>query len=315
MQQYSMIYNRLVKNKKKLKSYLKTNGIYAYRLFDKDIPEYPYIINIYNERVICYEKGKRISSDETELIQKSIHHKVEIKEAIQAALGVESENIFFKSREIKKGNAQYEKLNKQNSYFTVKEGELEFKVNLINYLDSGLFLDHRPLRFKLSKGLNNKKVLNLFSYTGSLSVAAAKGGATLTTVDMSNTYLDWAKENFELNNLTAKPHEFIKANILKYIDQIGEKYDLILLDPPSFSNSKSMREDFDVQRDHSKMIQTLMRYLLPGGTLIFSNNNRKFKLDKEISKSYSVKDISEQTIPPDFRDKKIHCCFEIKKAP
>ena len=315
MQQYSMIYNRLVKNKKKLKNYLKTYNIQAYRLYNKDIPEFPYIIDIYDQNAIVYDKGNKINSEDQELIKKTEENKAGIVDVLTQLMKVPRENIIFKNREVKKGRSQYEKLARIGESLVVEEGALKFKVNLLDYLDTGLFLDHRPLRQKLCKISESKTVLNLFAYTGSLSVAAAHGGGKTTTVDMSKTYIEWAKENFILNELTEGEHHFIQMDVLKYIKDLKKKFDIILLDPPSFSNSKRMDETFDVQRDHTFLIQTLMKKLNKGGTLIFSNNNRKFKLDESIEKIYSVRNISEESIPQDFRDKKIHVCFEIKKAP
>lgn len=315
MQQYSMIYNRLVKNKKKLKNYLKTHKIQAYRLYDKDIPELPFIVDIYGDCAVVYEKGIRIQTTDKDLLQKSENNKKNIVDAITQLLGFSEDRIIFKSREIMKGKSQYIKISKENNTFEISEGDLKFYVNLNDYLDTGLFLDHRPLREKLVQVANNKKVLNLFSYTGSLSVASAAGGALTTTVDMSKTYIEWAKDNFQLNNLTDKSHEFIQADVLKFVDSLKEKYDIIILDPPSFSNSKRMDETFDVQRDHEELIEKLMRSLNKNGVLIFSNNNRKFKLSEKLAQKFSITDTTAESIPPDFRDKKIHVCFEIKKAP
>lgn len=315
MQQYSMIYNRLVKNKKKLKSYLKIHNICAYRLYDKDIPEYPYIIDIYDQNAIVFEKGKRIDLSEDELLKKSELTKKEIKIALQELFNIPTDRIVFKERQIQKGVEQYKKIAKSDAFFIIKEGPLKFRINLNDYLDTGLFLDHRPLRQDLTKDKKNGKVINLFAYTGSLSVAAAYAGAKVTTVDMSNTYLEWAKVNFHLNNLAVEKHSFIQADVLQFVTDLVSEFDLILLDPPSFSNSKRMDKTFDVQRDHANLIISLMKNVAQGGKLLFSNNNRKFKLDEAITQNFVVRDLTEQSIPLDFRDKRIHRLFEIKKAP
>lgn len=315
MQQFSMIYNRLVKNKKKLKSYLNKHSICAYRLYDKDIPEYPYIIDIYDQNAIVFEKGKRIDLDETELLKKSEQTKEEITFALRELLSIDPQKIIFKERQVQKGIEQYKKIAKSDAFFTVKEGPLKFRVNLNDYLDTGLFLDHRPLRESLLARETKGRVLNLFAYTGSLSVAAAFSGAKVITVDMSKTYIEWAKANFELNGIDSTKHIFIQADVLKFIEDLSNPFDLILLDPPSFSNSKRMDQTFVVQRDHEELINKLMKYLSPSGRLIFSNNNRKFKLAQSLYENFSVKDITEKSIPLDFRDNRIHCCFEIKKAP
>jgi len=312
MADYSIIYNRLIKNKKKIKNYLKKYDICAYRIFDKDIPEFPYIVDIYGSSAIIFEKGKRIQPDEVDLLQKRKETIKAIKEYLNSIFSIDFENIYLKSREKQKGKDQYEKISDRSHFFEINEGPLKFEINLNDYLDTGLFLDHRPLRQRLIEEAKDKKVLNLFSYTGSLSVAAAFSGAVTTTVDMSNTYLEWARRNFELNELDLSQHDFIRADVTKYINEIDTKYDLILLDPPSFSNSKKMDDLFDVQRDHKDMINTLMSCLKPNGKLIFSNNYRRFKLNSEIENDYEVEEITYKSIPEDFRDRKIHSCFELK---
>jgi 23S rRNA (cytosine1962-C5)-methyltransferase len=312
MKQNSIIYNRLVKNHKKLKSFLKTHGIQAYRLYDKDIPEYPYIIDIYDQNAVIYEKGSGLDEENSSQLAHHQKHLSEITDAVMEVFQLKLEQISIKTRLIQKGSEQYEKLGSDGYFFTIKEGELKFKVNLHDYLDTGLFLDHRPLRSIIQKSCSGKKVLNLFSYTGSISVAAAIGGAEVTTVDMSNTYLTWARDNFQLNGIELHKHHFLKKDILKYVQKIGvEKYDIIVLDPPSFSNSKGMIDFFEIQNDHIYLINSLMPHLNDGGTLYFSNNYRKFKMDDELTEKYHIKYITFKTIPNDFRDKKIHQCFEM----
>ncbi len=311
MTDYSMIYNRLVKNKKKIKNYLQKYNICSYRIFDKDIPEFPYIIDIYDQNAIVFEKGKKILASEIDILEKRELTTLQIQDALKDIFHIKKQNIYLKMREKQKGKDQYERLSKQSSFFKITEGPLRFQVNLEDYLDTGLFLDHRPLRQRLIKESKEKRVLNLFAYTGSLSVAAAYSGARVTTVDMSNTYLDWAKENFTINDIPLHAHSFIRADVIKFLDHLPEKFDTIILDPPSFSNSKKMDDSFDVQQDHKTLISKLMPYLRQGGTLIFSNNYRKFKMDDEILSQFEVNDITYKSIPEDFRDKKIHSCFEI----
>ena len=307
----SIIHNRLRKNLKQRKNLLKGAKITSYRLYEKDIPEYPYIIDIYNEYAVIYEKGIRAKEDEA-LREKFKAHKQDIITALMDIFGMGQEHIIFKTRQKQTGSDQYEKLAKKDETIVVRENGMEFICNLYDYLDTGLFLDHRPLREIIKKEARGKNVLNLFSYTGAISVAAAVGGGNVTTIDMSNTYLTWAEENFLLNDLEPEDHEFIKADVLALLKRPLDKiYDLIILDPPSFSNSKSMHETFDVQTDHARMVHNLMKSLNRGGNLYFSNNFRKFKMDQSVLDQYHVQDITLKSIPKDFRDLKIHYLFKI----
>lgn len=305
--------NRLAKNQKKLKSYLSKNGIEAYRAYHKDIPEYPYLIDVYKDHAVIFEQGKKLGEEELPIRES---HQKEISEAISAMLGVPPERQHFKVREKQKGNEQYRPLDqKSEDFFVVNEPPFKFWVNLERYLDTGLFLDHRPLRQHLFKESAHKKVLNLFCYTGSLSVAAAKGGAHVTSVDMSATYLNWAMENFLINDLDPKVHDFHQNDVLKDLTarkERGLSYDIIVLDPPSFSNSKRMEEDLDVERDHPILVRDCMNLLAPGGTLYFSTNKKKFNLHRVIEEHYRVKEISQWTIPQDFHHTEIHKAFTIK---
>jgi 23S rRNA (cytosine1962-C5)-methyltransferase/23S rRNA (guanine2445-N2)-methyltransferase / 23S rRNA (guanine2069-N7)-methyltransferase len=306
--------NRLVKNQKKLKPYRQKNKIEAYRLYNKDIPEYPYLIDIYGDHAVVYEQGKRLADEDQ---GKRETHQNDIETALTEVLHIPSSLQHFKIREKQKGNEQYRPMDQESrDYFLVNEPPFKFIVNLERYLDTGLFLDHRPLRGHLLNTCQNKKVLNLFCYTGSLSVAAAKGGGMVTSVDMSNTYLDWAYENFLKNELDPKEHIFHQADVLKDLiirkDQ-NELYDVVILDPPSFSNSKRMEEDLDIERDHPLLIRDAMALLAPGGVLYFSTNKRKFELHRIISDHYQVKEISHWTIPPDFHQTNIHRAFTIQR--
>lgn len=308
----SIIINRLRKNLKIRKSLVKSLKTEAYRLYEKDIPEYPFIIDVYKDQVVIYEKGKKFHEDETEQILNARLHKKEIISAIEEIFNIPLDQIIFKERFKKEGKVQYEKFSRKNHFFEIQEDKCKFLINLHDYLDTGLFLDHRPLRSILLKESSGKSVLNLFAYTGSLSVASAIGGGVVTTVDMSKTYLEWAQENFKINEIDSPIHKFTHADATNYIMNLENQFDIIILDPPSFSNSKRMEDTFDVQRDHFKLIDRLMKNLNENGTLYFSNNNRKFKLDPLLKDLYKVSDISERTIPKDFRDLKIHCCFKIQ---
>lgn len=306
--------NRLAKNLKKLKSYLQKNKIEAYRLYNKDIPEIPYLIDVYGDHAVIYEQGKKLGEEDQ--FKRELHQK-EIEIALSEVLNISVDKQHFKIREKQKGNEQYRPLDpRSNEFFTVNEPPFKFLVNLERYLDTGLFLDHRPLRQYLLSNSKDKKVLNLFCYTGSLSVAAAVGGGTVTSIDMSNTYLDWAYENFLLNNLDPKKHVFFQADVLKELSvrkENNEQFDLILLDPPSFSNSKRMEDDLDIERDHPILIRDTMQLLAPGGTLIFSTNKRKFQLHRIITDTYKVKEITQWTIPQDFHQTYIHQAYIIER--
>ena len=200
--------------------------------------------------------------------------------------------------------------------FVIEENGRKFWVNLDKYLDTGLFLDHRNTRKKVGDTAAGKRFLNLFSYTGSFTVYAATGGAVSSeTVDLSNTYLDWARRNFELNGIDLAKHQIIRADVFQYLQtafEAGKQFDLIVMDPPSFSNSKKMSDTLDIQRDHARLIQGAMKLLAPNGLMYFSNNLRSFALDESIAEQYLVKDISKQSVPDDFRNKKIHQCWEIR---
>jgi 23S rRNA (cytosine1962-C5)-methyltransferase len=309
----SALGNRLKKNYKKLKTYLEKEHIQAYRLYNKDIPEYPYLIDIYKDHAVIYEQGKKLGDEDLPI--REIHQN-EIIEALTQIFSIPKERQHFKVREKQKGNSQYvAKDPNPKDYFTVKEGPFLFLVNPEQYLDTGLFLDHRPLRKHLFSSCDGKKVLNLFSYTCSLSVASALGGGKVTSIDMSKTYLDWGYENFLINNLDVKNHRFIQADVLKeleFLKENNEKFDLILLDPPSFSNSKRMEEDLDIERDHALLVRNCMHLLTPGGMLYFSTNKRKFELHSIISETYKVKEITQWTIPQDFHQSNIHRAFTLQ---
>ena len=311
-QQSQALKNRLQKNFKKLKSWITKNEYECYRLYHKDIPEIPYIIDIYKNYAVIYEKGKKLA-EEDEI--KRVEHQAMIKQALIEAMNIPEENQVFKQRHKQGPENQYKAIDRRNEDFMqVQEGPFKFWVNLYRYLDTGLFLDHRPLRNYLLKECEDKKVLNLFAYTGSLSVAAALGGATVTTMDLSNTYLDWAEDNFKLNDIRVDAHKFYKTDVLEWLrGKDTQTYDIILLDPPSFSNSKGMDDILDVQDDHIWMIKECMKRLSLDGVLIFSNNKKKFDLNRVITHLYDVKETSNWTIPQDFHHTNIHKSFFIKE--
>ncbi|HTO14702.1 MAG TPA: class I SAM-dependent methyltransferase [Edaphocola sp.] len=300
--------NRLKKNFKLWSKWAKRKDIQCYRLYDHDIPQFPFCIEIYGEYVHCSEYSS-LKSNKIECYQIE-----DVALKITDILNVPIEHLFFKQRKILSRRAeQYEKLDSQQQSIIVQENGLNFKVNLTDYLDTGLFLDHRPLRTRFLTEAKGKKVLNLFSYTGSFSVYAAKAGASLvTTVDLSKTYLQWAIENFKLNDLPLDGHLFVQSDVMQFLKlSTTELYDLIIVDPPSFSNSKSMKGTWDTQRDHPTMLHFLLKHCAPGARIYFSNNFRNFKPIFSKLRMKNVKDISLATIPEDFRNKEIHKCYQI----
>nr|BFD64467.1 class I SAM-dependent methyltransferase [Bdellovibrio sp. HM001] len=301
-----MIKNRLEKNFKKLKSWAERHQIEAFRLYDRDIPEYPYIVDIYKDHYLIYDKS--------DLRDKDKNHLPHVQEALKTLFKCDDSKVVIKKRERQEGLKQYEKLDAKEDTFVVRESQALFKVNLYDYLDTGLFLDHRPMRQKVFKTVQGKRFLNLFCYTGSVSVFAALGGARTTSVDMSQTYLRWAQDNFQLNNIDLDGHSFINADVLEWLrtQKNSNTFDVIFLDPPTFSNSKKMEDTFEVERDQDFLVDSCMQMLAPEGVLYFSNNKRKFKISDNILSKYRVKEITTESIPQDFHDKKIHNCFEIR---
>jgi 23S rRNA (guanine2445-N2)-methyltransferase / 23S rRNA (guanine2069-N7)-methyltransferase len=307
----TMLANRLRKNIKQFKSWIEKNQIDAYRLYDADMPEYSAAIDIYGESIHIQEYAAPKTIDPAAAAKRFD----EIIAAVCAVFNQRPEQLAVKTRLRTKGKQQYEKLQTTDNgeYFSVEEGLAEYWVNLTNYLDAGLFLDHRPLRRMIASESKGKRVLNLFCYTASISVQAILGGAkSSVSVDMSNTYLHWAKKNFELNKIYGATHQLVQADCFKWLAQCREGFDLIVLDPPSFSNSKRMDDVLDIQEDHVAMISRCVELLNPAGVLFFSTNLRSFKLDYENLNKFTVTDITAASIDPDFaRNPKIHQCFRI----
>ncbi|GGF57245.1 bifunctional 23S rRNA (guanine(2069)-N(7))-methyltransferase RlmK/23S rRNA (guanine(2445)-N(2))-methyltransferase RlmL [Alteromonas lipolytica] len=303
--------NRLKKNLKKLKPWLKQQDTNCYRIYDADLPEYNVAIDVYDDCLVVQEYAPPKTID----AEKARRRLQEVLLYLPAVTGVPAKQIMLKVREQKKGKQQYEKINTAGNRKVVWENGAKLYVNLTDYLDTGLFLDHRTTRQKVRQMAKSKDVLNLFSYTGSVSVAAALGGArSVTTVDMSNTYINWARDNFKLNKLSGAYH-FVQADCLQWLVGHNGKYDLIFIDPPSFSNSKRMDTTWDVQRDHVMLLTQAKRCLSPGGTIVFSNNRRGFKLDNDAMAALGLtpENISAQTIPQDFaRHSNIHQCWLLK---
>lgn len=310
--------NRLRKNLKHLGRWAKRDSVKAWRVYDADIPDYAVAVDIYD----C-EDQRHVVVQEYEAPRTVDAHKAKFRlrealGAIMSVLQVKESQIHFKVRKQQKGKAQYEKLNEDKRFFNVQEGACLLDVNFEDYLDTGLFLDHRLTRLKIAEMAKGQSFLNLFAYTGAATVHAAQGGASeTTTVDMSKTYLGWARKNMALNGLGGRQHDYIHANVLEWLDQAGsgsKRYDVIFLDPPSFSTSKRMEGTFDVQRDHVELLRKTVRLLSDKGVLIFSNNLRKFRMETDSMPELVIEDISRATIPPDFeRNPKIHNCHLIRR--
>jgi len=308
-----MLVNRLKKNKKQLSKWVKRESIHCYRLYDADMPEYSAAIDVYGDFVHVQEYAAPKSIDE----DKAIARFEEIQAAVPVALGVDPDNISFKQRRRNRGKQQYERQVEQSyPLIPVKEGSANILVNLWEYLDTGLFLDHRPVRFMIQDLVRGKRFLNLFCYTATATVHAALAGAKESvSVDMSHTYLKWAEKNFLANNISTTKHKLEQGDCFKWLRNCREGFDVIMLDPPSFSNSKRMDDVLDVQRDHVQMIERCMELLSPGGTLVFSNNLRSFKLDKEALARFDIDNISAKTLDPDFkRNPRIHQCWLIRQS-
>jgi len=308
----TMFANRLRKNIKQLGKWAKQRGLDCYRLYDADMPEYALAIDRYHDYLHVQEYAPPTSIDP----QKA---KLRLREALSvlpSVLGVPVEQIIVKQRQQQKGTQQYERLAEEKQFMQVTEGKAKFWINLTDYLDTGLFLDHRPVRLYIEQLAKGKRFLNLFCYTATATVHAALGGAISSiSVDMSNTYLDWASQNFALNAIKDTQHLLLKADCLVWLAKNNEKFDLILLDPPTFSNSKSMENTLDIQRDHVNLIEQTMRHLSSEGLLLFSCNFRKFKLNHSALSHYDIKDITPKTLDKDFaRNSKVHQCWEIRHA-
>ncbi|NCN09870.1 MAG: SAM-dependent methyltransferase [Leptospira sp.] len=310
-----MFRNRLKKNKKEISKWARKNNISCYRIYDKDVPQVPVAIDDYEgDFVLQYFRGPY---DESDIIMDSRIRSIE--DIILEVFEIKPNKLFTKLREKKKGSSQYNKLSKSYTTKIVTEGFAKFKINLTDYLDVGLFLDHRPLREKVSLLAADKSILNLFSYTGAFTIQSCLAGAKFTTsVDSSPVYMDWTLENLKLNHLSLETNELVCSDIFDWIEAMKtkkkrNKYDIIILDPPTFSNNKKKEKIFDLQMEQTFLIDSLMKdFLDDDGILFFSTNFRKFKLSEEISTEYNCFEFSEQTVPYDFRDKKIHKTWQIE---
>jgi 23S rRNA (guanine2445-N2)-methyltransferase / 23S rRNA (guanine2069-N7)-methyltransferase len=349
-----MFANRLGKNLKKHQSWAQRSGVSCYRLYDADMPEYAFAIDVYRtiegadgahpaastgapvwpgasgdararptgaaaaaagELTWLYVQEYAAPAEiELESVRK---RRGEALSTLSDVTGVAQERVRVRTRRKNKRGEQYSKVQERETYHVVMEDGLKFLVNFDDYLDTGLFLDHRVTRGRLRAAASGKRFLNLFAYTCTATVYAAAGGAASTTsVDMSNTYLNWAQRNFELNGLSPDRNGLVQADCRVWLQEGArsrERYDLIFIDPPTFSNSKRMEGVFDVERDHPEFIEGCVRLLAPGGLIVFSTNSQRFRLDESLSQRYDVRDISAKTLPKDFeRNPRIHRCFEVR---
>ncbi len=306
-----MVANRLRKKRKHLTKWLRKEDVHCYRIYDADMPEYAAAIDVYGDRIHVQEYAPPKSVD-ADAAQRRLQ---ELLQATATVFECAVEDLAIKTRQRNRGKQQYEKLGEpaENHFFPVREGRCELLVNLQDYLDTGLFLDHRPLRKRIAEHAQGKTFLNLFCYTATASVHAALGGARESvSVDMSHTYLDWARKNFVHNRINEARHQLVQGDCLQWLRDCRRGFDLIMLDPPSFSNSKRMTDVLDVQRDHVALISRCVELLTPQGVLYFSTNLRSFSLDWDSLADCKVRDISKQTLDPDFaQNPKIHQCFQI----
>jgi 23S rRNA (guanine2445-N2)-methyltransferase / 23S rRNA (guanine2069-N7)-methyltransferase len=298
------------------------NGIECFRLYDADMPEYAFAIDLYGREprhVYVQEYAAPRSVGE----EGARERRREAFAVLPEVLGVPSAMIHSRTRAAQKGSSQYEKLaadapgTQGAERVVVSEGGLKFWVNFRDYLDTGLFLDHRVVRDMLRSWSRGADFLNLFCYTGTATVFAAAGGArSSVSVDLSNTYLEWAEQNLLLNGLAGPQHRLQRADCLEWLEQAsadGAAFDLIFLDPPTFSNSKRMEGVLDVARDHAALIEACARLLAAGGLIVFSTNAQRFRLESSLSERYDIRDVSAATLPKDFeRNPRIHKCYELR---
>ncbi len=306
--------NRFIKNFKKINrgcEWAQREGVSCFRVYDRDLPEFNVSIDMYGRWVVVQEYAPP-ATIEPELAAKRLSLVLLV---LRQVLGIRRDRIFIKTRKKQKGKEQYQKQSSQKKMHEVREGKCFFLVNFTDYLDTGLFLDHRITRSRIGRLAAGKRFLNLFAYTGTATIHAARGGAeSTTTVDLSATYLSWSRMNLALNGYGGPAHVTVQEDCLQWLDTPrGHQYDLIFVDPPTFSNTKKEHRVFDVQRDHGRLLELAMRRLAAGGLLIFSTNFRKFVLDEDLGQHFAIQEISRETIPLDFeRNSRIHRCWEFR---
>lgn len=309
----SILANRIRKSYRHIRKWAKRTITDCFRIYDREIPQYPIAIDFYAGRfcIQYFSRSRTIEEPPPELIE-------ETEKALKTVFGPLPNKIYWRTRAKDKKTRQYEKRDDTQEFFTAIEYGIKFKINLTDYLDTGLFLDHRETRKLVALLAHGKRVLNLFAYTCSFSVHAAAAGASFTkSVDMSNTYTAWGKDNFVLNSLSLKNNEIVRADCLKFLDQevhSGNKYDIIIIDPPTISRSKKMDQLFDIQIDYIPLISKSLKVLADNGVIFFSTNSRKFIFDETHFKKCVIQDVSHKTRPIDFHDPKIHRCWKISFA-
>ena len=281
----------------------------AWRVYDRDMPEMPWTVDLYGDAAVLQEFAHSKTSDEARAAQLA-----DVVAAVERVCGVSPDDLFYKARKPQKGGAQYQRQGQAGAVRVVREGDLRFEVNLSDYIDTGLFPDHRNLRREVAKRTNRRtRMLNLFCYTGAFSVWAARAGAHVTSVDLSNTYLAWAERNFTLNAIDPAAHVFKRADVTRWLPRerdLGRRYEIIVCDPPTFSRSKAMERDLDIQRDHPDIIDVCVELLAPGGVLYFSNNLTTFSMSGAIMRRHRVVEITNRTSSDDFRHRP-HRAWEI----
>jgi 23S rRNA (guanine2069-N7)-methyltransferase len=305
-----MFRNRLQKVWRHVSKLAKRQEVTCFRVYDHDLPEFPFCVELFEDKVYLAEYQRRHGMSEED-------HAAWLESCVPVIsniLAVPDERIYFRERRRKAGRLdQYEKIASEQEFFVVREAGLFFRVNLTDYLDTGLFLDHRITRGMVREEASSRRVLNLFCYTGSFSVYAAAGGAlSVDSVDLSKTYLAWAEANMTVNGLAGGSMRFIHADVKQWLDAATDGwYDLVVMDPPTFSNSKRMKDFLDIQRDHADLINKTLRAMKVGGVLYFSTNYRKFALEGDKIMAASIKDITNATTPFDFQGKLSRWCYKI----
>jgi len=318
-----MFANRLGKNLKRLRSWAERESVSCYRVYDADMPEYAFAIDVYraiepDELWLYVQEYAAPGEIEPQAVRR---RRGEVLATLPGTTGVAPERIRVRTRRRTRRGEQYDKVDEQARFHVVTEGGLRFRVNFEDYLDTGLFLDQRTTRARLRDAARGKRFLNLFAYTGAATVYAAAGGAASTTsVDLSRTYLEWGQRNLALNALAGEAHAWVQADCREWLTDAArgsERFDLVFLDPPTFSNSKRMQGVLDIERDHPELIDACARLLAPEGLLIFSTNAQRFRLQEGLLERYQIRDLSAATLPRDFeRNPRIHRCFEVRpRAP
>lgn len=306
----SMLGNRIRKNYRHVRKWAKRTETNCFRIYDREIGRYPLAIDFYAGKFcVQYFSKDRDNYEPPEELE------AETLRVLGSIFGAAPEDVYWRSRIKRTKFQQYEKAGEAKEFFTAVEYGVKFQINLTDYLDTGLFLDHRETRRYVASVSKGKRVLNLFAYTCSFSVQAAMAGAVFTkSVDMSNTYTDWGRENFILNGIPLKNHPIVRADCLKFLDEERGLYDIIVIDPPTLSRSKKMDQMFDVQVDYISLIEKALKLLAEGGVIYFSTNSRRFHFDEGRFPMCSVLDVSDKTIPIDFHDPKIHRCWKISET-